>query len=477
MAAHGKVLVGVTGGRTAGGYARASGKPPAVFQFFVPWGDPFRYAYRRAREAGAALMVHLSTYNGPGTRERITPRDIALGRGDGYLLTLRRDFAAYRRPVYLRLFGEMNNAANPYSAYNHDGSARDSAHARWWFRQAWRRVYLVVKGGRVATIDARLRDLGMPRLSHLPIRRHAGFAELASSGRIARLRPAQVRWLPNPKVAVQWTPMTAGSPDIAANGPDGYWPGGAYVDWVGTDFYSSFPNFPGLDRFYATPRYAAKPFVFGEWAMWGHDDASFMQRFFAWVATHPRVRMLAYNQGNHPTSPFRLYRYPKAARTMRAALESSHYTGRPTHRPRQTVFRRVAGLSLAAPAARPARWSSWLTRAIGGLWPGRPYGVAPRVGQVATRPMASTGAGLVALRWEFPGPVSRRVTGQGACARGPERRRHGLSRAALVSALSPGGGSACVVSCCPCPSSPRCAPCRARRPTRATPAGRRSTGI
>jgi hypothetical protein len=370
--ADGKVFVGVTGGRTAGGYARAAGKPPAVFQFFVGWGDSFRYAYRRARDAGAELMVHVSTYNGPGTRERITPRDIALGRGDGYLLALRRDFAVYRRPVYLRLFGEMNNAANPYSAYNHDGSARDSAHARRWFRQAWRRVYLVVKGGRVATIDARLRALGMPGLSHLPRRRHVGFADLANRGGVAQLRPTAVRWLPRPKVAVQWTPMTAGSPDIAANGPGGYWPGSAYVDWVGTDFYSSFPNFAGLDRFYATPRYSAKPFVFGEWAMWGRDDPSFMERFFAWVAAHPRVRMLAYNQGNHPTSPFRLFRYPRAAREMRAALESRRYTGRATTRTRQALFRRAPERALAPPAAPPARWSSWLSRAIGSLWPRTP---------------------------------------------------------------------------------------------------------
>jgi hypothetical protein len=372
-AGHGKVFVGVTGGRTVGGYARAAGKPPAVFQFFVAWGDQFRYAYRRARDARAELMVHLSTYNGPGTRQRITPRDIALGRGDAYLLTMRRDFTAYRRPVYLRLFGEMNNAANPYSAYNHDGSARDSAHARSWFRQAWRRVYLIVKGGGVATIDAKLQALGMPRLSHLPRRRHAGFAELASRGGIARLRPAAVRWLPRPQVAVQWTPMTAGSPNIPANRPGAYWPGGAYVDWVGTDFYSSFPNFRGLDRFYATRRYAAKPFVFGEWAMWGRDDAGFIRRFFAWVARHPRVRMLAYNQGNHPTSPFRLYRYPKAARALHAALRSPHYTGRSTRphtvRTRETVLRRVAELPVAAPATRPPRSSSWLSRAIAGPWP------------------------------------------------------------------------------------------------------------
>jgi hypothetical protein len=144
---------------------------------------------------------------------------------------------------------------------------------------------------------------------------------------------APVHWLPQPKVAVQWTPMTAGSPDLPANSADAYWPGSAYVDWVGTDFYSRFPNFSGLDRFYADGRWAGKPFVFGEWAMWGRDDPGFMRRFFDWVAAHPRVRMLAYNQGNRPTSEFRLYRYPRSARVMRRALRSARYSGHPPRRP------------------------------------------------------------------------------------------------------------------------------------------------
>jgi len=108
LAPHGKVLVGVSGGRTAHGYARAAGKPPAMFQFFVAWGDRFHYAQRRARQARSGLMVHLSTYNGPGTKERITPRDIALGRGDRYLYALGRGMARYRHPVYLRLFSEID---------------------------------------------------------------------------------------------------------------------------------------------------------------------------------------------------------------------------------------------------------------------------------------------------------------------------------------------------------------------------------
>jgi hypothetical protein len=55
-----------------------------------------------------------------------------------------------------------------------------------------------------------------------------------------------------------------------------------------------------------------------------------MRRFFDWVAEHRRVRMLAYNQGNHTSSRFRLYRYPRAASVMRQALRSPLYTGRPT---------------------------------------------------------------------------------------------------------------------------------------------------
>jgi hypothetical protein len=210
-----KVIVGVTGGRTVGGYVRAAGKPPGVFQFFVAWGDRFGYAYRRAHEAGAGLMVHLSTYNGPDTEERTTPRDIALGREDRYLYALGRDFKRYGRPVYLRLFSEMNNAANPYSAYDADGKPRGAAHAQYWFRQAWRRVDLVLKGGRAVTVDRRLRRLGMPRL-----------------------RGRHGRRLARPHVALQWVPMTAGSPNLGGNRPAAYWPGGRYVDWIGTDFYS-----------------------------------------------------------------------------------------------------------------------------------------------------------------------------------------------------------------------------------------------
>jgi hypothetical protein len=129
--------------------------------------------------------------------------------------------------------------------------------------------------------------------------------------------------LPRAPVALLWVPMTGGSPDVAGNQPADYWPGRGYVDWVGTDFYSKFPNFAGLNRFYA--RYRGLPFVFGEWALWGSDDPGFVGELFGWVHTHPRVRMMVYNQGVNPVGPFRLDRYPASAAVLRRVLASPSF--------------------------------------------------------------------------------------------------------------------------------------------------------
>jgi hypothetical protein len=152
----------------------------------------------------------------------------------------------------------------------------------------------------VAAIDARLRALRLP---------------------LVRTRAAA---LPRPRVALQWVPQTAGSPDVPGNAPRAYWPGRRYVDWVGTDFYSRFPGWASLDRFYAA--FPGKPFVFGEWALWGRDDPAFVRRLLGWIARHPRVRMALYNQGR-PGGPFRLSRYPRAAAALRSGLRGPRWLG------------------------------------------------------------------------------------------------------------------------------------------------------
>jgi hypothetical protein len=124
-----------------------------------------------------------------------------------------------------------------------------------------------------------------------------------------------------------WVPQTEGTPNTHANRARAYWPGSKYVDWVGTDFYSKFPNFTDLETFYDD--FPTKPFLFGEWALWGSDDAAFVRRFFSWVNTHKRVRMLLYNQGNLSGGPFRLTRYPDSKAAIKAALKKKRYLGMP----------------------------------------------------------------------------------------------------------------------------------------------------
>jgi hypothetical protein len=197
----------------------------------------------------------------------------------------------------------MNQANNDYRALDHDGRSRGPAHSTRAFRAAWRRSALILRGGPLATIDAKLRALHLP-----PVR---GDGED----------------LPRPQVALLWVPQTEGSPAIAANAARAYWPGGRYVDWVGTDFYSRFPNFDKLERFY--DEFRGKPFVFGEWALWGRDDPAFVRRLFRWITTHPRVRMQLYNQGKLTDGPFRLDRYPRSRAALRRALAHPRNLTRP----------------------------------------------------------------------------------------------------------------------------------------------------
>jgi hypothetical protein len=293
----GKAWHGVASGRDVSDFTARTGRRPDVWQHWIQWGDTFRYAIDRSDAAGARLMLHLSTAPSQNARGRISPGQIARGEGDGYLLRLGAWLTDHGSPVYLRLMAEMNNCDLAYASHDCRGRARGRDFSAARFRQAWRRVVVVVRGGPRAQVDARLRRAGLP-----PLR--------GGGERIAA-----------PRVAFVWAPMTGGRPMIAALRPERFWPGRRYVDWVGTSFYSRFPNFHLLEPFYR--RFAVrqrKPFAFGEWAMWGRDDPAFARRLFAWVRARPRVRMMVYNQGHDPAGPFRLRGHPRSAKVIRHAV-------------------------------------------------------------------------------------------------------------------------------------------------------------
>lgn len=299
----GKVFSGVASGDDISDFTARTGRHPAVWEHWIQWGQSFGYALDRSQAARTRAMLHLSTAASQNAPGRISPGAIARGAGDAYLVRVNGWLAAYGAPVYLRLFAEMNNCDLAYSSYDCDGRRRDADHSPARFKQAWRRIVTVVRGGGVAAIDARLRALGLPPL-------HADSAEL-----------------PRPQVAFLWSPMTAGSPDIPALSAQVYWPGARWVDWVATSFYSKFPTFDYLEPFYRAfaLRYA-KPFAFGEWAMWGADAPGFASRLFGWIRGHDRVRMVVYNQGQNPAGPFRLRRFPRAQRVIRQALAGARFS-------------------------------------------------------------------------------------------------------------------------------------------------------
>lgn len=299
----GKVYTGVTGKHEVRSFTQEVGRAPSVFGFFTRFGGSQEYIYDAVERAGSRLMLHLSTQDGYGTPESVTPLELAEGEGDHFLLAVNARVAQWGQPTYIRLMAEMNQANNGYAAFDADGSSRGASHSTAAFRDAWRRATLVFRGGSVARIDARLRRLGLPPLD------------------------TALTALPAPPVAMAWVPQTRGTPDIPANLPRHYWPGGKYVDWVGTDFYSKYPNFPALSAFYR--EFRGKPFLFGEWGLWDGDDPGFVADFFDWVEDRRRVKLLVYNQGVTDGGPFRLERYPRGRRALARELRDPRYLGLP----------------------------------------------------------------------------------------------------------------------------------------------------
>jgi hypothetical protein len=296
----GEVLTGETGGDPLA-FGHQVSKHVSLFGFFGHWGAEVSSLLGYVQSFHARLFLHLSTdigYGG-GAGQEISPAAISIGRSDSYLVRLCEELAASPAPVYIALLPEMNQANNAYSAFNPNGSSRGASNSTSAFREAWRRTVLILRGGSVAVVNRRLRTLGLP-----PVR-----TALTS--------------LPKPEVSFMWAPQTAGTPNTTANSPAAYYPGGAYVDIVGTDFYSAFPNFRGLDALYSA--YSSKPFGFNEWAMWQSGDPAFVRQLFAFVRSHRRTALMVYNEGLSSDGPFRLNKFPAATGEIRRQLSSPRF--------------------------------------------------------------------------------------------------------------------------------------------------------
>src|SRR6476646_5275446 len=283
-------------------FTALTGKHPALLQTFHPWGNSLHAAYERWRETGTRPVLAIATSDDQTLAEIITPEQIALGYGDDYLLQLNDFFAKHGLPAYIRPLGEPNRCLHAWSAFECDGSENGGEHSTLWYKQAFRRIALIVRGGSsLEGIDATLAELGLP-----PVRRTKG-------------PPPPT--LPAAPVSIIWSPLPGGSPRVKGDFPGNYWPGSRWVDWVGTDFYSEYPVWKDLNRFYTGAQWKGKPVSITEWAVSGKDEPRFVKQFVAWATKHPRVRMLVYYDGfNGEANPYALPLYPRTTNTLRLKI-------------------------------------------------------------------------------------------------------------------------------------------------------------
>src|SRR5262245_18207041 len=280
-------------------FSELVGKHPALLQTFHPWGNSLNTAYERWRETGTRPILHISTANDQTLAEMITPQQIALGGGDNYLLQLNNFFATHGLPAYIRPLGEPNRCLNAWSAVTCDGVQRGGEHTTGWYKQAFRRIALIARGGNsLEGINATLAEIGLPPLN--------------------RTKGPNPGSLPAAPVSIVWSPLPGGSPRVKGNFPGNFWPGARWVDWVGTDFYSEYPDWRDLNRFYRARRWRRKPFSITEWAVSGDDEPRCAKQLIAWTGKRPRVSMLVYyNCFGEAQNPYDLSLYPRTASTLR----------------------------------------------------------------------------------------------------------------------------------------------------------------
>ncbi len=303
------VLLGVSDrGSTAeyDAFTELTGKHAALMETFLGWGNSVNKAYERWRETQTRPIVAISTQNAQTLEEIITPEQIALGIGDDYLLQLNSFFATHNLPAYIRPLGEPNRCLNAWAGVECDGKLKGGEHSAFWYKEAFRRIVAIVRGGQTLEgINATLSELGLPPLS--------------------RTKGENPESLPAAPVSIIWSPLPAGSPRVKGNFPGNYWPGGEWVDWVGTDFYAKYPVWEDLNRFYAGTQWKNKPVAITEWAVQENDEPRFVTQLVNWIVTHERVQMFNYYQGFGPGNAYELQHYPRTANTLRKKIRRATF--------------------------------------------------------------------------------------------------------------------------------------------------------
>jgi hypothetical protein len=294
--AQAKPLLGINGNLPR--FAELTGQTSQVHQAFLGWGQGQSWGSPFLTLFGTLTpipMVHLGTDK--QGQEAITPAQIAAGAGDGYLLALNQAIAQWGRAIYIRPMAEMNNYKNLYSGFDAGGDPK-AGHSPTDYRRAFARIYVILHGGSLRQMNARLRPLGLPLLTQdLPVN-------------------------PFPRLRILWTPLAGGNPRVAGNAAQNYYPGILFVDVEGGDIFEEdlgdTAPWSDLEALYTQAMARHRPFAVPEWGLFTIDDAPFVQHMCRFLGTHKVEEANYYN--SKPGSIFDLQPKPKSLEAYRTCV-------------------------------------------------------------------------------------------------------------------------------------------------------------
>jgi hypothetical protein len=295
------LYLGITGDPAR--FQGQTGQRSAVRQVFLSW-DQGRTFGKKIPVLLASLrpipMVHLGTGGPRGASEAIKPLQIALGRGDAFLVTVNEGVAAFGDLVYLRLMSEMNHFRWFHSAFHENGASKGPQYSPEAYRKAFARMYLVLHGGPVDTINAGLRRLGLPPLT-------VAAADLPAN--------------PPSKLRIIWNPLGGGAPVIPANAATRFYPGDRYVDLIGNDMYTSNGVYSAdkNEALYAFARAHRKPYSFPEYGLAGGDFPDFIRYVCTFIREHAGIELAAYYEAKGG-SRYDLATKPRSRQAYRACV-------------------------------------------------------------------------------------------------------------------------------------------------------------
>jgi hypothetical protein len=231
---------------------------------------------------------------------------IARGSADAKLVEQSKNANNFGGEVWIRPMPEMNGHWSPWCAVTAGGRSRGAAYSARTFVRAFRRISIIMRGGSAAEINLALGRAGLP-----PVR-----AGLLGGGADPGIAASGL-------VKLLWNPQGEGSPNVGGNHPRDYWPGPGYVDYVGDDLYEigGRASWSLMDALYKAYR---KPFVIAEWAPWGYDSPTFVNRMFGWVRGHSRtIGLIYFDKGwSQGKSTFALARKPRSLAAYRRQAQA-----------------------------------------------------------------------------------------------------------------------------------------------------------